>query len=65
MVLLQAGVFLVALVFAPKHGLLAARRQRLHASVGLPQSRRAHKIPTRRVRMPRQNLSCRNIHRQA
>jgi ABC-type Mn2+/Zn2+ transport system permease subunit len=27
-VLLQAGIFLVALVFAPKHGLLAARRQR-------------------------------------
>lgn len=28
-VLLQAGIFLVALVFAPKHGLLASRRQRL------------------------------------
>jgi ABC-type Mn2+/Zn2+ transport system permease subunit len=27
-VLLQAGLFLIALVFAPKHGLLAARRQR-------------------------------------
>jgi ABC-type Mn2+/Zn2+ transport system permease subunit len=28
-VLLQAAVFLVALVFAPRHGLLAARRQRV------------------------------------
>jgi ABC-type Mn2+/Zn2+ transport system permease subunit len=27
-VLLQAAVFLVALVWAPKHGLLAGRRQR-------------------------------------
>jgi ABC-type Mn2+/Zn2+ transport system permease subunit len=32
-VLLQAGVFLIVLVFAPKHGLLVARRQRRkHAS---------------------------------
>ena len=30
-VLLQAAVFLVALVFAPRHGLLAARRQRAGA----------------------------------
>jgi ABC-type Mn2+/Zn2+ transport system permease subunit len=27
-VLLQAGIFVLALIFAPKHGLLAARRQR-------------------------------------
>lgn len=32
-VLLQAAVFLVALVFAPKHGLLAGRRQRRLARV--------------------------------
>lgn len=32
-VLLQAAVFLVALFFAPKHGLLAARRQRLMAAI--------------------------------
>jgi len=31
-VLLQAAIFLVALVFAPKHGLLAARRQRREAA---------------------------------
>ena len=35
-VLLQAALFLVALVFAPKHGLLAARRQRRLATVALP-----------------------------
>lgn len=33
-VLLQAAVFLAALVFAPKHGLLAARRQRERAGAG-------------------------------
>jgi ABC-type Mn2+/Zn2+ transport system permease subunit len=32
-VLLQAAVFVVALFLAPKHGLIAARRQRLVASV--------------------------------
>jgi ABC-type Mn2+/Zn2+ transport system permease subunit len=32
-VLLQAGVFLVTLFFAPKHGLMATRRQRLVTSV--------------------------------
>ena len=35
-VLLQAALFLVALLFAPKHGLLAARRQRRLATVALP-----------------------------
>jgi ABC-type Mn2+/Zn2+ transport system permease subunit len=35
-VLLQALVFLVALVWAPKHGLLAARRQRRLAAAGAP-----------------------------
>ena len=35
-VLLQAALFMVALVFAPKHGLLAARRQRRLATVALP-----------------------------
>jgi manganese/iron transport system permease protein len=34
-VLLQAAVFLVALCFAPKHGLFAARRQRRLASQNL------------------------------
>jgi manganese/iron transport system permease protein len=33
-VLLQAAVFLVALVFAPRHGLLAGRRQRRIAAAG-------------------------------
>ena len=33
-VLLQAAVFLVALVFAPRHGLFAARRQRRVAAAG-------------------------------
>lgn len=33
-VLLQAAIFLIALFFAPKHGLLAARRQRRLASQG-------------------------------
>lgn len=33
-VLLQAGVFLVALIVAPKHGLLAARRHRRVAGLG-------------------------------
>ncbi|MGH8021890.1 MAG: metal ABC transporter permease [Opitutaceae bacterium] len=33
-VLLQAAIFLIALFFAPKHGLLAARRQRGLAGVG-------------------------------
>ena len=33
-VLLQAGLFLIALVFAPRHGLLAARRQRQVAAAG-------------------------------
>lgn len=32
-VLLQAAVFMVALAFAPKHGLLAARRQRRNAAL--------------------------------
>jgi ABC-type Mn2+/Zn2+ transport system permease subunit len=36
-VLLQAALFLVALLFAPKHGLLAARRQRRLATVALPE----------------------------
>ena len=35
-VLLQAALFLVALLFAPKHGLLAARRQRRLAAVASP-----------------------------
>ena len=35
-VLLQAALFLVALLFAPKHGLLAARRQRRHATLASP-----------------------------
>ena len=35
-VLLQAAVFLAALVFAPKHGLMAARRQRRLVSAGTP-----------------------------
>jgi len=35
-VLLQAAVFLAALVFAPKHGLWAARRQRRLVSTGTP-----------------------------
>jgi ABC-type Mn2+/Zn2+ transport system permease subunit len=35
-VLLQAAIFLAALVFAPKHGLLAGRRQRRLASEGTP-----------------------------
>ncbi len=35
-VLLQAGLFLVALFFAPKHGLLAARRQRKSERVAAP-----------------------------
>ena len=35
-VLLQAAVFLLALFFAPKHGLLAARRQRRLAAEKLP-----------------------------
>jgi len=35
-VLLQAAVFLTALVFAPKHGLWAARRQRRLGSTGTP-----------------------------
>jgi hypothetical protein len=34
-VLLQAGIFLAALVFAPKHGLLAARRQRRLANAAM------------------------------
>ena len=34
-VLLQASVFLTALIFAPKHGLLAGRRQRRHAVTGV------------------------------
>lgn len=32
-VLLQAGIFLLALIFAPKHGLLAGRRVRRNASL--------------------------------
>jgi ABC-type Mn2+/Zn2+ transport system permease subunit len=32
-VLLQAALFLIALVFAPKHGLLAARRQRRESAI--------------------------------
>lgn len=35
-VLLQAALFLVALLFAPKHGLLASRRQRRLAAVASP-----------------------------
>ncbi len=35
-VLLQAAIFLVALFFAPKHGLLAARRQRRQAGAAAP-----------------------------
>jgi len=35
-VLLQAAVFLTALIFAPKHGLWAARRQRRLVSAGTP-----------------------------
>ncbi len=35
-VLLQAALFLVALAFAPKHGLLAARRQRRRAAAAVP-----------------------------
>ena len=35
-VLLQAAVFLVALFFAPKHGLVAARRQRLMPMASTP-----------------------------
>jgi ABC-type Mn2+/Zn2+ transport system permease subunit len=38
MVLLQTAIFLVALVFAPKHGLLAARRQRLRANLAAVRS---------------------------
>jgi ABC-type Mn2+/Zn2+ transport system permease subunit len=35
-VLLQAAVFVVAFVVAPKHGLLAARRQRRNAALAGP-----------------------------
>jgi ABC-type Mn2+/Zn2+ transport system permease subunit len=35
MVLLQAAIFLVTLVFAPKHGLLASRRRRRVAELGV------------------------------
>lgn len=49
-VLLQAAVFLVALFFAPKHGLLAARKQRRLAGAEpnppLPSSPRAKGAPT-------------------
>ena len=49
-VLLQAAIFLVALFFAPKHGLLAARRKRQLGSaddnVPLPSSPRAKGAPT-------------------
>ena len=40
-VLLQAAVFLTALVFAPKHGLWAARRQRRLGPTGTPAEGRA------------------------
>lgn len=44
-VLLQAAIFLVTLVFAPKHGLLAARRQRREAAARIVEGDDGRPLP--------------------